>query len=144
MLGNMRVFDCSCFCCTEVVDKLGTSFLGDKSSLTSSSTNMCQKGIYKTTARALEGKKKKPNKTASTCSFAVHLRLSSTERHGQKPNYYMKLGQKVAKRLGRGRIPLGPGQQCPIHPASCAPAAGGRSKGRAWAGSLQSPPLLCL
>lgn len=54
MLGNMRVFDCSCFCCAEVVDKLRTPLLRGKSSLTSSSTNMCQKGIYKTTARALE------------------------------------------------------------------------------------------
>lgn len=107
MLGNRRVFDCSCFHCTEVVDKLRTSFLRGKSSLTSSSTSVCQKGIYKATARALE-REKQPNKMASTRSFAAHLRLSSTQRHGQKPNNCIKLGQKVVKRLVGVRTPLAP------------------------------------
>lgn len=117
MLGNRRVFDCSCFRCTEVVDKLRTSFLRGESSLTSLSTSVCQRGIYKATARALQ-REKQPNKMASTRSFAVYLRLSSTQRHGQKPNNCMKLGQKVVKRLVGVRTPLGPHQQCPVprHP----------------------------
>lgn len=135
MLGNRRVFDCSCFHCTEVVDKLRTSFLRGKSSLTSSSTSVCQKGIYKATARALE-REKQPNKMASTRSFAAHLRLSSTQRHGQKPNNCIKLGQKVVKRLVGVRIPLGPQQQCPVCQACC---AGDRSEGRIQAGSCSLP-----
>lgn len=114
MLGNMRVFDCSCFHCTEVVDKLRTSFLRGKSSLTSSSTQMCHKGIYKTTIRALGGKID-PNKIARTCSFAVHPRLFSTERHGQNRNNCMNLGQKVVKRLVRISTLLGLWQHCRIH-----------------------------